>query len=58
MKTIVKFILSFMVVASIAVACTPKTDNSAQSESTATDSTETVAPADSVEQPVDSASVN
>lgn len=58
MKTIVKLILSLMVIASIAVACTPKTDNSAQSESTATDSTEAVAPADSVEQPVDSASVN
>ena len=47
-----------LVIAAIAVACSPKTENSAQSEAPATDSTEVVAPADSLEQPVDSASVN
>jgi len=58
MKNTVKSILSLLVIAAIAVACSPKTENSAQSESTATDSTEVVAPADSVAQPADSASVN
>jgi hypothetical protein len=53
MKTIVKSIASLMVIASLAVACTPKTENSAATETeTASDSVETVAPADEV--PADS----
>ena len=57
MKTIVKSIASLMVIAALVVACGPKTDNSAQSETEpAQDSVETVAPADEV--PVDSAAVD
>lgn len=57
MKTIVKSIASLMVIGALVVACGPKTDNSAQSESeTATDSVETVAPAE--ELPTDSAAVD
>jgi hypothetical protein len=57
MKTIVKSIASLMVIAAIFVACGPKTDNSAQSETeTAQDSVETVVPAEEV--PTDSVSVD
>jgi hypothetical protein len=62
MKNIVKSILSFMIVAAFVVACAPKTENAAQTETPAADETEMAVPADSVdqpvEQPVDSASVN
>lgn len=59
MKTIVKSIATLMVIAAFAAACTPKTENSAET----TPETETVAPAeevpaDSVAAPVDSAAVN
>lgn len=61
MKNIVKSILSFVIIAAFAVACAPKTENAAQTETPA-DETEMAVPADSVdqpvEQPVDSASVN
>ena len=46
-----------MVIAALVVACGPKTDNSAQSETEAAqDSVETVAPADEV--PMDSTAVD
>jgi hypothetical protein len=52
MKTIVKLIASFMVIASFVIACGPKSENS---EAAAADSVETVAPAD--ELPSDSTQV-
>jgi len=53
MKTIVKSIASLMVIAALAVACTPKSENSAQGETeVAADSAETVVPAE--EMPADS----
>jgi hypothetical protein len=55
MKTIVKLIASFMVIAAFAIACSPKSENSENSEAAATDSVETVAPAD--ELPSDSTQV-
>jgi hypothetical protein len=57
MKTIVKSIASLMFAAALFVACTAKTENSAQtgSESEA-DSVETVVPAEEV--PLDSAAVD
>ena len=51
MKTIVNSIASLMIIGMLAVACTPKSENSAATEETA-DSVETVAPAD--ELPADS----
>ena len=58
MKTIVKSIVAFMVIAAFAVACGPKSENSAEtgSEAAASDSVETVAPAD--ELPSDSTGVD
>ena len=57
MKTIVKSIASLMFVAALFVACTPKSENSAQTGSeTEADSVETVAPAEEV--PADSAAVD
>jgi hypothetical protein len=58
MKNIVKSILSLMIVAALAVSCSPKTETATQSETPEADSTEMTAPMDSVEQPVDSTSVN
>lgn len=62
MKTIVKSIASFMVIAAFVVACSPKSENSAQTGSEAeADSVETVAPADELPSDsvaVDSTSVN
>lgn len=57
MKTIVKSIASLMFVAALFVACTPKSENSAQTGSEAeADSVETVDPAD--EYPADSTAVD
>ncbi|HTF20003.1 MAG TPA: hypothetical protein VK658_18145 [Chryseolinea sp.] len=62
MKTIVKSIASLMVIAALIVACSPKSENSAQTGSeTEADSVETVAPSDELPADsvaVDSASVN
>jgi len=55
MKTIAKSIAAFMVIAAFAVACGPKSAETG-SEAAATDSVETVAPAD--ELPSDSTAVD
>lgn len=57
MKTIVKSIASLMVIAALAVACTPKSENSAQTGTEVeADSVESVTPAE--EAPLDSAAVD
>lgn len=56
MKTIVKSFAALMVIASLFVACGPKTDNSAQTDAEEADSVETVVPAE--ELPSDSVAVD